>query len=81
MNKYRIQAQQRSGQASIIQGARGLAGSNVGTAMDNTVTQSNNEIEAAVLAQQALARQAIYGEVRKGAQEEIANKLAAKKAG
>lgn len=81
LNKYRIQAQQRSGQASIIQGARGLAGSNVGTAMDNTVTQSNNEIEAAVLAQQALARQAIYGEVRKGAQEEIANKLAAKKAG
>lgn len=81
LNKYRIQAQQRSWQASIIQGARWLAGSNVGTAMDNTVTQSNNEIEAALLAQQALARQAIYGEVRKGAQDEINAKLEAKKAG
>ena len=81
LNKYRIQAQSRTWSGRALRASQGLLGSASGNAINENITTSNNEIEAAVLAQQALARQAIYGEVRKSALDEVEAKKAAKIAG
>lgn len=81
LNTARIQGQGRMGSTTALEASRGLGGSNVANAMDNTQQDANNAEQNAIQNEQNAAIQAILGKVSESSLASIKEKTAAKKAG